>query len=154
MDEGTPSGDAAVTLQDAQTLVMVLRQGLHDRSIPDGRVRKLMAKVPGMFPVHLQPVVALTIDAVTGRAGREQKVIGALGDALLRRAPVKLYYEKGDLSCPIAEPIITPELLLPYLDSWFVVGEVRQRNRSMMLPIDGVTAVTFEAGVEPAGARR
>jgi hypothetical protein len=113
-----------------------------------------MAKVPGMFPVHLQPVVALTIDAVTGRAGREQKVIGALGDALLRRAPVKLYFEKGDLSCPIAEPIITPELLLPYLRSWYVVGEVRQRNRSMMLCIDGVTAVTFQAGAEPMGVGR
>jgi predicted DNA-binding transcriptional regulator YafY len=153
-DEGTPGGDSAVTLQDAQTLVMVLRLGLQDRSIPTDRVRKLMAKVPGIFPCHLQPLVALTIDAVSRRPDREQRVIGALGDALLRGSWVQLHYPLGDLTSPLAEPIIRPELLLPYLRSWYVVGEVQQRKRSMMLNIDAVTAVTLQADVEPAGVRR
>ena len=49
------------------------------------------------------------------------------------------------MSSPIPEPIVRPELLLPYLNSWYLIGECRQRNRTMMFNLDAVTAVTLAA---------
>jgi hypothetical protein len=46
------------------------------------------------------------------------------------------------MSSPIPEPIVRPELLLPYLSSWYLIGENKQRNRTMMFNLDAVTAVT------------
>jgi hypothetical protein len=40
---------------------------------------------------------------------------------------------------------VRPELLLPYLNSWYLIGECRQRNRTMMFNLDAVTAVTLAA---------
>src|SRR6266498_3865870 len=79
------------------------------------------------------------------REGQQQQVFAALADGLLRGTYVKLHYPPGDLSSPIPEPIIRPELLLPYLNSWYLIGECRQRNRTMMFNLDAVTAVTLAA---------
>jgi predicted DNA-binding transcriptional regulator YafY len=158
-DEGDGIGGSAgcFDLREAQLLVLILRQAAKDRSIPTARLGSLMAKLPAMFPPHLRPLVGRTLEAVQpprhGRVGTEGQVFAALADALLRGVPVKLHYPVGDSSSVVPEPIITPELLLPYLDSWFVVGEVRQRRRSMMLSIDSVDAVTLAAD-DPQGWSR
>lgn len=145
-DEGTPSGDGALTLHDAQIMVMVLRQGLRDRTLPDGRVRKLMAKVPGMFPPHLQPLLALMIDAVSRRPDPEQVMFTSLADAILRGSWVKLSYPPGHWPSPgMSEPIVKPELLIPHLNNWYVVAEIAGRNWSRMFKLDDLAAVTIAA---------
>ncbi|MGE3267129.1 MAG: helix-turn-helix transcriptional regulator [Chloroflexota bacterium] len=150
--EGAPSGDSAFDLREAQLLVMILRQASRDRSIPADRLRSMMRKLPAMFPPHLQPLVARTLEAVTGRqGGREQQVFAALADGLLRGASVKLHYPPGDFSSVVSEPIVQPELLLPYLSSWYVVGHCQQRNRVMMFRVDTVSAVTLAAEPERTG---
>lgn len=150
--EGVPSGNSAFDLREAQLLVMILRQATRDRTIPADRLRAMMRKLPAMFPPHLQPLVARTLEAVTGRqGGREQQVFAALADGLLRGASVKLHYPPGDFTCPNYEPIVQPELLLPYLSSWYVVGHCQQRNRVMMFRIDTVSAVTLAAEPERTG---
>ena len=154
-DEGAGiGGEGAPDLREAQLLVMILRQALRDRGIPREPLAALMDKLPGMFPTHLQPLVQRTLDAVTSSRSTQQQVFAALGDALLRRAAVKLHYPIGHASSPnLSEPILVPELLLPYLASWYVIGAVRQRSdRSMMLDLEGVTAVTL-ADVAPEPVR-
>jgi predicted DNA-binding transcriptional regulator YafY len=146
-DQG--GGEGCFDLREAQLLVMILRQAMRDRSIPADRLQSLMKKLPGMFPAHLQPLVDRTLEAVsTPRSGQQQHVFAALADGLLRGAWVKLHYPPGDMSSPLAEPIVHPELLLPYLDSWYLIGEVRQRSRTMMFNLDAVTAVTVATTVE------
>jgi len=145
--EGTPGGgEGCFDLREAQLLVMILRQATKDRSIPSDRLGSLMRKLPAMFPAHLQPLVQRTLEAVTApRSGQQQQVFAALADGLLRSTYVKLHYPPGDISSPLPEPIVRPELLLPYLNSWYLIGECRQRNRTMMFNLDSVTAVTLAA---------
>jgi predicted DNA-binding transcriptional regulator YafY len=139
-------GEGCFDLREAQLLVMILRQATRDRSIPGDRLGSLMKKLPSMFPAHLQPLVHRTLEAVvTPRSGQQQQVFAALADGLLRGSNVKLHYPPGDTSSPIADPIVRPELLLPYLNSWYLIGDCRQRNRNMMFNLDGVTAVTLAA---------
>jgi predicted DNA-binding transcriptional regulator YafY len=145
--EGAPGGgEGCFDLREAQLLVMILRQSMKDRSIPSDRLGSLMRKLPAMFPAHLQPLVQRTLEAVTApRSGQQQQVFAALADGLLRSSYVKLHYPPGDMSSPIPEPIVRPELLLPYLSSWYLIGECKQRNRTMMFNLDAVTAVTLAA---------
>lgn len=145
--EGAPGGgEGCFDLREAQLLVMILRQSMKDRSIPSDRLGSLMRKLPAMFPAHLQPLVQRTLEAVTApRSGQQQQVFAALADGLLRGTSVKLHYPPGDMSSPVPEPIVRPELLLPYLSSWYLIGECKQRNRTMMFNLDAVTAVTLAA---------
>lgn len=155
VSEGSASGDACFDLHEAQLLVMILRQAMKDRSIPSGRLGSLLRKLPAMFPPHLVPLVERTLEAVTApRTAQQQQVFAALADGLLRGAYVKLHYPVGDTSSPIAEPIVKPELLLPYLSSWYVIGECQQRNRTMMFRLDAVTAVTVSDGPGTNGGGR
>lgn len=144
VDDGPSNGATTFDLREAQLLVMVLAQARRDRSIPREALDPLIHKIPKAFPAHLQPLVQRTLEAVTApRTGQQQQVFAALADGLLRSAYVKLHYAPGDLSSPLADPIVRPELLLPYLSSWYVIGECKQRNRTMMFNLDAVTAVTL-----------
>src|SRR5215213_2921853 len=144
--EGTAVGAGCFDLREAQLLVMILRQSMKDRSIPSDRLGSLMRKLPAMFPAHLQPLVDRTLEAVTApRSGQQQQVFAALADGLLRSTYVKLHFPPGDLSSPVPEPIVKPELLLPYLNSWYLIGHCKQKNRTMMFNLDAVTAVTLAA---------
>lgn len=146
LSEGGAGGEGCFDLREAQLLVMILRQAARDRAIPGDRLHSLMKKLPSMFPAHLQPLVQRTLEAVISpRSGQQQQVFAALADGLLRGTYVKLHYPPGDTSSPLPEPTVRPELLLPYLNSWYVIGEVRQRNRTMMFNVDAVTAVTVSA---------
>ena len=147
ISEAAPgAGEGCFDLREAQLLVMILRQATRDRAIPGDRLQSLMKKLPSMFPAHLQPLVQRTLEAVISpRSGQQQQVFAALADGLLRGIFVRLHYPPGDTSSPLPEPTVRPELLLPYLNSWYLIGECRQRNRTMMFNIDAVTAVTVSA---------
>lgn len=146
VQEGPVVGAGCFDLREAQLLVMILRQAMKDRSIPSDRLGSLLTKLPGLFPPHLVPLVQRTLEAVTApRSGQQQQVFAALADGLLRSAHVKLHYPPDDMTVPVLEPVIRPELLLPYLSSWYVVGFCAQKNRTVMLDLDAVTAVTLAA---------
>jgi predicted DNA-binding transcriptional regulator YafY len=140
-------GDETFDLSEAQLLVMVLRRATRDRSIPADRLQSLLGKLPALFPPHLRPLVQKTLEAVTDvRSGRQQEIFAALADALLQRSPVRLHYPPGDPAAPLQEPIVHPELLVPYEDSWYLIGRVKQRGRIMMFPLDSVLAVSSATG--------
>ena len=139
-------GPGCFDLREAQLLVMILRQAASEHAIPADRLDSLLKKLPGMFPAHLQPLIHRTLETVvTPRSGQQQQIFAALADGLLRNQHVKLSYPPGDTSTPLTEPVVRPELLIPYLNAWYLIGEVRQRNRTMMFNLEGVTAVTLAA---------
>lgn len=141
--EGVPTGSEVVpNLRDAQLLVLTLS---HARTIPRDQLSALMAKLPAMFPGHLEPLVARTVQGMQ-RTGEGGRVFTAIADALLAGRWVKLSYPNGSAALPDslgAEPIIRPELLLPYLNGWYVLGAIPKRNRTVMLDLDAVEAVTM-----------
>src|ERR1700674_724011 len=62
------------TLAEAQLLLMLLRRAAHDASLPVDRLRSLMAKLPYLFPLHLRPLVAKTLEAAnTSERGGGEK---------------------------------------------------------------------------------
>jgi predicted DNA-binding transcriptional regulator YafY len=134
------------SLAEAQLLLMLLRRAAHDPSLPVDRMRSLMVKLPFLFPLHLRPLVAKTLEAASAsdRGGRQQEIFAALAEALLRKSYVKLHYPAGD---PIQEPIVQPEVLFPYLKSWHLIGNCRQRGRMMVFDLANVMAVTTAVGV-------
>jgi predicted DNA-binding transcriptional regulator YafY len=149
------AGALTPDLREAQLLVLLLRRARTDRAIPTDRLDALMSKLPLMFPPHLQPLVQQTLDAVRSpRSQAERQVFAALADGILHGTDVRLHYAADDVSTSLREPVIRPELLLPYLDSWYVIGACRQRqDHSMMFNLDGVAAATLMAPLPVAVAR-
>jgi len=145
----TPAGGPQFSLAEAQLLLMLLRRAAHDPSLPVDRLRSLMVKLPFLFPLHLRPLVAKTLEAANAseRGGRQQQVFAALAEALLRKSYVKLHYPAGDPVSSIQEPIVQPEVLFPYCKSWHLIGNCRQRGRMMVFDLDNVVAVTAAVGV-------
>src|SRR4030088_2112830 len=56
------------SLAEAQLLLMLLRRAAHDPSLPVDRLRSLMLKLPFLFPLHLRPLVAKTLEVAKSRA--------------------------------------------------------------------------------------
>jgi predicted DNA-binding transcriptional regulator YafY len=144
----TPDPGPQFELAEAQLLLMLLRRAAHDPSLPMDRLRALMTKLPFLFPLHLRPLVAKTLEVASAadRGGRQQEIFAALAEALLRKSYVKLHYPAGDPVSAIQEPIVQPEVLFPYCKSWHLIGTCRQRNRIMVFDLDTVVAVSAAVG--------
>jgi predicted DNA-binding transcriptional regulator YafY len=147
-DDAQDSGPQ-FSLAEAQLLLMLLRRAANDPSLPVDRLKSLMVKLPYLFPLHLRPLVAKTLEAAntSDRGGRQQEMFAALSEALLRKSYVKLHYQAGDPISSIQEPIVQPEVLFPYCKSWHLIGTCRQRGRMMVFDLDNVVAVTAAVGV-------
>lgn len=131
------------SLAEAQLLLMLLRKASRDPSLPMERLAALMLKLPYLFPLHLRPLVTKTLEAANAeRSSRQQEIFAALADALLSKAYVKLHYPYGNPESTIQEPIVQPEVLFPYLNSWHLIGPCRQRGRVMVFDLASVVAVT------------
>lgn len=158
VQEGPAAGDAgALDLREGQLLVMILRGAMRDRSVPRDRLDTLFSKLPHLFAPHLQPLLSRTLEAVMApQSGQGQQVFAALADGLLRNVPVRLHYPLDAAPPNVgASIVIRPELLLPYLDSWYVVAEAPARtpgypSRRVMLNLDHAVAVTLPALSEDA----
>ncbi len=131
------------SLAEAQLLLMLLRKASRDPSLPMERLTALMLKLPYLFPLHLRPLVAKTLEAASAeRSSHQQEIFAALADALLRKAYVKLHYPSGYPESAIQEPVVQPEVLFPYLNAWHLIGPCRQRGRTMVFDLTSVVAVT------------
>jgi predicted DNA-binding transcriptional regulator YafY len=137
------------TLAEAQLLLMLLQRAAHDSSLPGDRMRSLMAKLPFLFPLHLRPLVAKTLDTASTRHrdARQQEIFATIAEALFRKSYVKLHYPAGDPMSAIQEPVVQPEVLFPYCKSWHLIGTCRQRGRMMVFDLDNIVAVTLAVGV-------
>ncbi len=140
--------ESTFTLAEAQLLLMLLRRASHDPSLPGERLRTLMQKLPALFPLHLRPLVAKTLEAIAvDPSGRQQAVFSALAEALLRKTYVKLHYPAGHPVSTVQEPVVQPEVLFPYLDSWYLIGTCRHPPRMMVFDLEHVSAVTQATGL-------
>lgn len=149
-DDGPSARSAGFGLAEAQLLVMVLRVALRDRSLPKDALASMMGRLPALFPLHLQPVVARTVQALLAPPSTGQQAFLALAEALVRGRWVRLHYGPGCSPVAVSEPVVKPSLLLPYLDEWYVLGECQHDGRERMLGVTDVRAVTLaEAGDRP-----
>ena len=139
--DGTGS---ALTLREAQLLLLAVRQLARDRTVLQRELGALLRKIPSLFPPHLRPLADRILQSMstnTAIGPLDDEVFAALSEAAVRKGQVQLHYAPNDLSTPIQDPIVKVELLVPFEDSWFLVGMCQQRNRLMMFDLEKVISV-------------
>lgn len=142
-DEGAvPS---PLTFEDALTCLMLAREGRRD-GVPALRVRAFLAKLPALFPPHLQPVARYLL-ASTSPVGP------ALADAILagREVVVSRPVAVDRFTHAAQSLTLRPTLLLPYQREWYVLGECAEYGRVKMLALSTIQTVR---PAPPASARR
>jgi predicted DNA-binding transcriptional regulator YafY len=133
------------TLREAQLLLLAVRQLGHDRSVLQRELAALLRKLPSLFPPHLRPLADRILQSMTPgieRGADDGEIFATLSEAAVRKSQVQLRYPPNDLSTPIQDPIVRVELLVPFDESWYLVGVCQQRNRLMMFDLENVVSVT------------
>lgn len=102
----------AMPLRQALLMVSVLRQASMSRSQPREIVAELLAGIPEMCAVHVRPVVA---QMAAEPYGPKPSAFLTLAEAILSRSALTIMTDR-------LEPF-APELLVPLLGRWFVIGE-------------------------------
>jgi predicted DNA-binding transcriptional regulator YafY len=136
--EGGPTG--TLSLQEAQLLLLLLRRAQVERSVAQDHLDGLIDKLPSLFPPHLQPLIGKMVQGGPSRK-RQHEFFETLTRAILNGTEVRLHYPRGTSLSAVAEPEVMPSLLLPYQDSWYLIGTCKHRNRLMMFELDAVDGV-------------
>ena len=139
-------------LADAQLLGLALRRAAADATIATGAVKALAAKLPALFPPHLRPflVRALLPVADAGDADAGADVLGVVARAIQCGVQVRLRYGAGRNAALLAEPLVEPELVVPYRGCWYLIGYCQQRGRALMFRLDTVAEATLAPALAPA----
>ncbi len=134
-------GSSPFDLADAQALGVALRRAAADGTLAPGAARALATKLPALFPPHLRPFLARALLPVMEGNGAEgtTDALAVVAQGIERRLPVRLRYGAGRNAALLAEPVVEPELVVPYRGGWYLIGHCRQRDRSLMFCLDTVT---------------
>ncbi len=128
---------------EARALVSALRVAGQDRTVPQEPLRSLLAKLPAVFPLHLQPLIRKSLESLGNpEPALEERVFLALSEALFEKRPVRLHLSSRAGSL-FPDLVIEPHLMMPYLGTWYVVGRCRQKKRVMMFKVENIEAVTL-----------
>ena len=142
----------AFGLADAQLLGLALRRAVADSTVSPAAVRALAAKLPALFPAHLRPFLhrALLplIEPQADPSGAD--VLAVVARALEQQVPVRLRYPAGRNAALLTEPVVEPELVVPYRGSWYLIGYCQQRGRPLMFCLDTASSATLVAVLAPA----
>jgi len=131
------------TFSEARALIAALRGASLDRGCSVEPLRSLVSKLPNVFPLHLQPLMRKCLESLgNSEPALEDRVFLALTEALFERRPVRLHLDSRGVG-PLQDPVVEPQLLMPYLGSWYMVGHCRQKKRVMMFKVDTIEAVTL-----------
>lgn len=138
VDETGAPGGHGLNIRDVIVLAQGLEAGARSRLVNAERLRQASEKVALFAPLHLQPLARQLL------VGPQRSLFLALVDAILaeRRPFVQVSLGSGPIT-------LRPELLLPHLGQWFVLG-IDASERDRMVNMELVTAVTLaEAAPEP-----
>lgn len=136
-EASAPSG--ILELKEAQILLYLLRRAQQDGSVPSEPLSRLIAKLPSLFPPHLQPLVEKMVTNSPPRR-RPDALFETLTRAIVNGTNVRLRYPRGTALATL-DPEVQPTLLLPYLDSWYLIGVCKQKNRLMMFDLAAVDGI-------------
>lgn len=130
------------SFSEARVLIAALKAAAAERNAPQEALRSLLAKLPAVFPLHLQPLIRKSLDSLGNpEPALEEKVFLTLTEALFEQRPAKLHLSPRVASLA-PDPVVEPHLLMPYLGAWYLVGRCRQKRRTMMFKVESIEAVT------------
>jgi predicted DNA-binding transcriptional regulator YafY len=136
---------------DAQLLALALSHAATEGLASPEHVRALAAKLPDVFPSHLRPVVRRALHAAAGQPAdpAQEAVFDVLGQALRCGSQVRLRYSARRRAHLPLEPVVHPEMVVPYLGGWYVIGECQQSRRVMMFRLDTVAEASLVIAATP-----
>ncbi|HLH24056.1 MAG TPA: WYL domain-containing protein [Chloroflexota bacterium] len=110
-------------------------------------VRALAAKLPALLPIHLRPLLRLTLAGAlaSGAEPVPDAVLGVLAQAMQRGAGVRLRYGAEASATFAVDPVLDPELVVPYQGGWYLIGQCRQTRTVRMYPLDSVQQASLVA---------
>jgi predicted DNA-binding transcriptional regulator YafY len=131
-------------LDDAHLLGLALARLEQDGSVPRAAVGSRAAKLPGVFPLHLRALLRQVLSATVGDCRGEPgyRTFAVLAEAMRGGTPVRLQYHMEFASSGPLRPVVRPELVIPYLGCWYLIGECAQPRKVMMFPLDAIAEVT------------
>jgi predicted DNA-binding transcriptional regulator YafY len=135
-------------LDDAHLLAQALRRVAMDGLASTDAVRSLTARLPLLFPPHLRPLLsrALGGSRATDEASPDDRVFGVLAQALQRRAPLRLRYLPDPAARLTQEAVVRPEVVVPYLGGWYLIGECQQTRKMRIVALEAVEEASIAAG--------
>ncbi len=130
----------AFGLPEAYLLARALEQAAAHGPAEPAAIRALAARLPAMFPAHLRPLLHLTLAGARGADAQSvaDGVLQVLAQAMQRGAGVRLHYGANAPLALAADPVLDPELVLPYQGGWYVIGQGRQTRAVRMYALDNV----------------
>jgi predicted DNA-binding transcriptional regulator YafY len=142
---GSRDGFEGMNLEDALILSHMVRGAWNDPAIPTDALMALTGKLAEAFPSPLRPLVrtALASSGADG-PGLTPDMLLSLAGAIAHHHAVRLHFSLSAGAGFPAEPIVDPEVLIPYGESWYIIGHCHQRQRVMMICLDAVDAITVE----------
>jgi predicted DNA-binding transcriptional regulator YafY len=129
----------AFGLPDAYLLARALEQAADGPAGP-AAVRAVAAKLPALFPAHLRPLLRLALAGALDGSPEPvpDGVLSVLAQAMQRGVGVRLRYGADAPSIFPTDPVLDPELVLPYLGGWYLIGQCRQTRSVRMYCLDSV----------------
>jgi len=128
---------------EARALLHALKVATQDRTTPQEPLRSLLNKLPAVFPLHLQPLIRKSLETLGNpEPALEDRVFLTLTEALFERRPVRLHLSARSNVSP-ADPVVDPQVIMPYMGAWYLVGRCRQKKRLMMFKVENIEAVTM-----------
>ena len=132
VDEAGSTISAAMTFEDVLLLCQVMVKARGDRSIPAAPLATLIEKTTRLAPPHLRHLAARLLDPMT------RPIHAPLCNAILSGGSVLLTWRD---QWGTWDAKVQPELLFPYLRSWYVLGTVKVsgvQTRDRMVPLEQV----------------
>jgi predicted DNA-binding transcriptional regulator YafY len=135
-------------LGDAHLLAQALRRLATDGAASADAVRSLTARLPLLFPVHLRPLLSRALDGprAAGDSSPGDRVFAVLAQALQRGAPVRLRYLSDPAARLVQDAVVRPEVVVPYLGAWYLIGECQQTRKMRIVALEAVEEASIAAG--------
>jgi predicted DNA-binding transcriptional regulator YafY len=126
-------------LPDAYLLARALERAAAGPAGP-AAVRAVVAKLPALFPAHLRPLLRLALAGTLDGSPEPvpDAVLGVLAQAMQRGAGVRLRYGADAPTTFPTDPVLDPELVVPYQGGWYLIGQCRQTRGVRMYCLDSV----------------
>jgi predicted DNA-binding transcriptional regulator YafY len=127
-------------LPEAYLLARALERAASDSPTDPAAIRALAAGLPALFPAHLRPLLRLVFAGTLGAAAEPvaDGVLQVLAQAMQRGAGVRLHYGADAPVAFAVDPVLDPELVVPYQGGWYVIGQCRQTRTVRMYALDEV----------------
>ncbi len=138
----TPSESAAppLGLGDVYVLADALRLAACASPSIANAVRGLRAKLPALFPPHLRPLLVHTLARVTAQQFPTTDIdpLAVVAQATQLGHAVRLGLAADHAAGAPTLALIHPEAVLPYGESWYLIGQCPDSGRSQMLDLADV----------------